>query len=80
MFGMVSTLIVVPEKAHVDAIVNSLISRSALGRDAGPVEHRPKVRGAAAPFGSQRLIHAAQNIAGPDRAVHVIWPHRTTAG
>ena len=26
MFGMVSTLIVVPEKAHVDAIVNSLIS------------------------------------------------------
>ena len=26
MFGMVSTLIVVPEKAHVDAIVNALIS------------------------------------------------------
>jgi len=26
MFGMVSTLIVVPKKAHVDAIVNSLIS------------------------------------------------------
>jgi FtsP/CotA-like multicopper oxidase with cupredoxin domain len=26
MFGMVNTLIVVPEKAHVDAIVNALIS------------------------------------------------------
>jgi len=26
MFGMVSTLIVVPEKAHVDAIVNALIA------------------------------------------------------
>ena len=26
MFGMVSTLLVVPEKAHVDAIVNALIS------------------------------------------------------
>jgi len=26
MFGMVSTLIVVPKKAHVDAIVNALIS------------------------------------------------------
>ena len=26
IFGMVSTLIVVPEKAHVDAIVNALIS------------------------------------------------------
>ncbi len=26
MFGMVSTLIVEPEKAHVDAIVNALIS------------------------------------------------------
>ena len=26
MFGMVSTLIVVPEKAHVDAIVNAVIS------------------------------------------------------
>ncbi|HLE58825.1 MAG TPA: multicopper oxidase domain-containing protein [Candidatus Limnocylindria bacterium] len=26
MFGMVSTLIVVPEKAHVDAIVNAIVS------------------------------------------------------
>ena len=26
MFGMVTTMIVVPERAHVDAIVNALIS------------------------------------------------------
>ena len=26
MFGMVTTLIVVPEKAHVDAIVNAIVS------------------------------------------------------
>jgi hypothetical protein len=27
MFGMVTTLVVVPEKAHVDAIVRALVRR-----------------------------------------------------